>query len=84
MGSSSQIRTGKEPLRVQEICTYQIKVRGQVDEKRLNATSPFQVSVTRSDAVATLLTVRADQSGLVGLIRHLHGQGFLLQSVNRE
>jgi hypothetical protein len=30
----------------------------------------------------TLLTVRTDQSGMIGLIRHLHGLGLMLLSVN--
>ena len=34
-------------------------------------------------ANATLFTVRTDQSGLVGLLRHLHGPGFMLLCVSR-
>jgi hypothetical protein len=73
-----------------EPCIYQIKVRGQVDESELNAMSPLQTTVVRSDAdeehpyAATLFTIQADQSGLIGLIRHLHGRGLVLLSVIRE
>jgi hypothetical protein len=67
-----------------DICTYQIEVRGQVDEKAFNASSPLQMTVVRVDTAATLFTIRADQSGLIGLIRHLHGRGFVLLSVYRE
>jgi hypothetical protein len=67
-----------------DICTYQIEVRGQVDEGAFNATSPQQVTVVRVDASATLFEICADQSGLIGLIRHLHRQGFVLLSVYRE
>jgi hypothetical protein len=67
-----------------DTCTYQIEVRGQVDEDVFNATSPLQMTVVRVDAAATLLTICADQSGLIGLIRHLHRQGFVLLSVYRE
>lgn len=67
-----------------ENCTYQIEVRGQVDENDLNVMSPLQVMVVGTDPRATLISVRADQSGLVGLMRHLHGRGFELLSLYRE
>jgi hypothetical protein len=73
-----------------DICTYQIEVRSQLDENDLNASSPLHMTVVRVDAdeerpnAATLFTICADQSGLIGLIRHLHGRGLVLLSVNRE
>ena len=67
-----------------DICAYQIEVQGQVDENDLNAMSPLTMTVVRMDAAATLFTTLADQSGLVGLIRHLHGRGFVLLSIVRE
>jgi hypothetical protein len=80
----------KELERMHDICTYHVEVRGQVDEKTFNATSPLQMTVVRVDAdeehpyAATLFTIRTDQSGLIGLIRHLHGRGFVLLSVTCE
>jgi hypothetical protein len=67
-----------------KVCTYTIEVRGQVDEKAFNATSPLQLTVVRVDPGATQFTLCADQSGLIGMLRHLHGQGFVLFSVWRE
>jgi len=67
-----------------ELCIYQIEVRGQVEENALNAMSPLQTTVVRADAAATLFAIQADQSGLIGLMRHLHGWGFVLLSVHRE
>ena len=64
--------------------TYRIGVLGQVDEGDVNAMSPIQMTVVQRDMAATLFTIRADQSGLVGLIRHLHGRGFVLLSIHRE
>lgn len=75
---------------MQEPKFYQIKVQGQVDESELNAMSPIQTIVVRVDAdeehpyAATLFTIYADQSGLVGLVRHLHGRGLVLLSITRE
>jgi hypothetical protein len=67
-----------------ELCTYRIEVRGPVDERDLNARSPLQATVVQADRSATLFTIHADQSSLIGLIRHLHGRGFVLLSLTRE
>jgi hypothetical protein len=64
--------------------TYRIEVQGQVDENAFNAMSPLQMTVVRRDTATTLFTICADQSGLIGLMRHLHGRGFVLLSVYRE
>ncbi len=64
-----------------DICTYQIEVQGQVDEEGLNAMSPLQMRVVRVDLGRTLFSVHADQSGLIGLMRYLHGRGIVLLSV---
>ena len=66
------------------ICTYQIEVRGRVDEKDLNAGSPLQIAVVRANTATTLFTICADQSGLIGLMRHLHGRGVVFLSVRCE
>ena len=67
-----------------DICIYHLKLRGQVDEHDLNAISPLQVTVERAGAAGTWLAVHTDQSGLIGLMRHLHGRGLVLLSVLRE
>lgn len=68
---------------MQEVYTYHIEVQGQVDEHDFNTTSPLRVSIEQTDSAATALTLHADQSGLVGLIRHLHHQGFVILSMFR-
>ena len=67
-----------------ELWTYRIEVQGPVDERDVNTRSPFRTTVLRVDRSATLLAVDADQSGLIGLLRHLHGRGFVLLSLTRE
>ena len=64
-------------------CIYHIQLRGQVDEGEINAMSPFRMTVKRTDAASTLFAVCTDQSGLVGLLRHLHGLGLVFLSVSR-
>ena len=69
---------------MEEICRYHVEVLGPLDEGAFNATSPLALTVVRQDPGATLSSVCADQSGLIGLLRHLHRQGFLLLSVSRR
>ena len=73
--------------RMDDIRTYRIEVQGQIDENDLNAMSPLEVTMVQVDAdeehpsAATLFAICADQSGLIGLLRHLHGRGLVLLSV---
>lgn len=64
--------------------TYHVVVKGEVDETALNAASPIRVQVGRLESETTRLTIQADQSGLIGLLRHLHQQGFVLLSMSAE
>ena len=64
-----------------DISTYQIELQGQLDESDLSLTSPLEMTLLRLGASSTLFTIRADQSGLIGLLRHLHGRGLVLVSV---
>jgi hypothetical protein len=60
---------------------YQIEIQGRVDEKGLNEAGPLLVSRVRGDDRSTVFEVQTDQSGLIGLLRHLHGRGAVLISV---
>jgi hypothetical protein len=68
---------------VNDLYTYQIELRGQLNENDVNAMSPFQMTIVRANTASTSATVYTDQSGLIGLIRHLHGKGFVLLSIMR-
>jgi len=67
-----------------DIVTYQIQLRGQVDEAEINTMSPLQMAMVQADADATLFTIYTDQTGLIGLMRHLHALGFVILSIVRE
>lgn len=69
---------------MQDIHIYQIEMQGQMDVKELNANSPLQVFIQRMDLDTTTFTLSTDQSGLIGLMRHLHGLGFVILSVACE
>ncbi len=66
-----------------DLFKYRLQIGGRVDEDNLNASSPLEVKVERVEADSTWLSVLTDQSGLVGLMRHLHGMGFALLSIQR-
>ena len=65
-----------------DIRIYQIEIQGRADEDDLNAIVPLHMTVIQGDAQSTLFLVRTDQSGLVGLLRTLHGRGLVLLSVH--
>ena len=67
-----------------DVYTYQIELQGQVDDNDLNATSPIHMSVVQADKTASRLSARTDQSGLIGLIRHLHARGYVIMSINSD
>lgn len=69
---------------MQAFCPYHIQLQGQVEEAELNAGTPLTMRVVQVDPSATTLTVQTDQSGIIGLLRYLHGQGFMLLSLVRE
>ena len=66
-----------------DLCTYLIRLYGEVEEGEINAMSPLQMTLERVEPGATLFSVSTDQSGLIGLMRHLHGLGLLFLSVSR-
>ena len=66
------------------ICTYRIEVEGQLSGNDLNTGSPLEMKLVQTNAIATLFSTCTDQSGVIGLIRYLHGRGLVLLSIVRE
>lgn len=60
---------------------YWITLRGQVDVHEVNASSPHQMTPLLGEPGTTLVTICTDQSGLIGLVRHLHNLGFEIVSI---
>jgi hypothetical protein len=59
----------------------QVRVVRSAATAQLAATAQ-SAAATQPEATATQMRVAADQAGLIGLLRHLHHQGFLLLSVS--
>jgi hypothetical protein len=74
----------EETTNMKDTCTYYLEVEGRLDESTFNANSPLRMRVEYADQTVTQLSIRTDQSGVVGFIRHLHGQGFVLLALSRE
>ncbi len=64
--------------------TYLIELQGQLNESDLPPTGPLAMQRLHQEPGSTFFTVRADQSGLIGLLRFLHGRGLVLLSLQRE
>ncbi len=68
-------------MMLEEVRIYWIEIYGTVAEDEINAAAPLNLTVARAGQEKTALAVSADQAGLIGLLRHLHGMGFVLLSV---
>jgi hypothetical protein len=66
------------------VCTYHIQIRGRIDEAEINTMSPVQMVRDWAETAVTQFSVHTDQSGVIGLLRHLHSLGFVFLSVNCE
>ena len=66
-----------------DVSIYHLLLDAQPDEATLHA-SPLALNLERVDAKGTVLSVETDQSGLIGLMRHLHARGYVFLSVERE
>ncbi len=69
---------------MEDICNITIEVRGCVDAEDLNAASPVKLDLVGILNGNTWLSAQTDQSGLIGILRHLHGMGILLLSFKVE
>ncbi len=67
---------------MQDIRIYQIEISGQIVESDIAPFSPPAWIIEPGEKGSSVLTVRTDQAGLVGFIRHLHALGFELLSIN--
>lgn len=63
---------------------YCIRLRGAVEVGELNPRSPQQMTLVRVEPAQTLLSICTDQSGMIGLLRHLHGLGVEILAVERQ
>jgi len=61
---------------------YQIKFSGKVDDDFVTSCCPPGIIIERNVDITILTNIRTDQSGIIGLIRHLHNLGCTILSIN--
>ncbi len=69
-----------------QFAEYVVRVDGSIDAHLADWLGPVDVGRAATDGdrcVTTLAGIVTDQAGIVGLIRHLHGLGVVLLSVER-
>ena len=69
-------------MKLNDVRTYTIKIHGRVEEEDINPTSPLRFTIEPVEEASTCIKLQTDQSGIIGLIRHLHGLGLVLISMS--
>jgi hypothetical protein len=62
--------------------TYCIQVQDQVEVEALNPMSPVHMKPLKADPSNTTFTICTDQSGMLGLLRHLHNLGIDITDIS--
>jgi tetratricopeptide (TPR) repeat protein len=65
-----------------DVRTYKIQIHGRVEEADIHASSPLPFAIEQIEGNNTTITLQTDQSGIIGMIRHLHGLGLTLISIS--
>jgi hypothetical protein len=67
---------------MKDMQTYAILLRDRIDPKEIDVASPLRMNVMGLEGENTKFEVHTDQSGIIGLLRYLHGRGFVILSMN--
>jgi hypothetical protein len=62
--------------------SYRLRLLGEVSEGEVNPMSPCGVTLIRRGKSSTTFRATTDQAGMIGLMRYLHGMGFVILSVH--
>lgn len=69
-------------MKFNDVRTYKIQIDGRVEEADFHASSPLPFVIKHIEGGNTMVTVKTDQPGIIGMIRHLHGLGLTLISIS--
>jgi hypothetical protein len=69
---------------LQDQRVYRITLQGQIDEEFVDAYCPTGTVLVREGDAAVLSAIHADQSAIVGLVRHLHSLGYSLLALEAD
>jgi hypothetical protein len=68
----------------QALPSYRIRLRDRVDEEFVAAYCPAGTRLTCEGDATCLSNIRADQSGVLGLVRHLHNLGCTIVALDSQ
>ncbi len=63
---------------------YCLTIKGPVDESFVSAYCPAGTTLAQQAGASCLSNIRTDQSGIVGLVRHLHNLGCTLLALTTD
>jgi hypothetical protein len=66
----------------QNLRLYTLKLTGTLEDEFTNSYCPAGTVLLRENGTVTLSNMRTDQSGIIGLIRHLHNLGYTILSLD--
>ena len=72
----------KNPASHRDLRCYQIKISGQLDGDFVTFYCPPETTLQHENDMTVLSDIHTDQSGILGLIRHLHNLGYTILSMN--
>lgn len=67
-----------------ELRTYSLKLSGSLDDDFLSAYCPAGASLAQCNECTRLENLQTDQSGIIGLLRHLHNLGCVILEMSTE
>ena len=68
----------------QDLRCYMLKLKGTLDDDFVTSFCPAETIVLHEDGTISLSNISTDQSGIIGLIRHLHNLGCTIMSLNSQ
>ncbi len=66
----------------QNLRCYTLKLSGTLEDEFTSSYCPAGTVLIYENGTTSLSNIRADQSGIIGLIRHLHNLGCTILSLN--
>ncbi|MHC1781841.1 MAG: hypothetical protein AB9891_03575 [Anaerolineaceae bacterium] len=67
-----------------DTCSYSIEIRGRIVEADLAMICPPGFGILRQEPEGMAFSIVTDQSGLIGLLRHLHSRGVVFEAIRRN
>ena len=68
-------------MKLTDVRTYTIQIYGRIEDADIGASSPLPFAIEHIEGMHTTVTLHTDQSGIIGMIRHLHSLGLTLISI---